>query len=459
MRKLLLLLSLLCFRSELYSFEISSEGKFLNFSDIHFDPYYDSTLVLNLLNSDFEKWESVFQSSEIKTLSTYGSDCNFNLLESSLNEMSKQIPDPDFIIINGDFMSHKFNENFKHFTGIENTDTLNLFIEKTIRFIASMITKHYPETFIYPVLGNDDSYCGNYMVEPESKFLTMFSDTWEPMVNRNSENTTFKKDFSKGGYSLVNFPGNEDTKLILLNTVFFSPKYKNLCGDTTADPGKEELEWLSDLLRSVKQNNQKVYLSYHIPPGIDIFATIHGKGNCEEKIYSSWKPEYNDKFIKIVNEYSSVITAQFAGHFHRDDYRLFYNENSPVSFLHITPSVSPIYGSNPSFQIISYDKTNYELTDYETFNLNYSTILGKSYWKAEYNFQKSYSQNSYSMNSLDNVYKLVNSDSSVREKYLSFYTSENRKMFTEDIVNWKYYWCGIKNLTKENYSDCFCNQD
>lgn len=456
MRKLLLLFSLLFFRSELYSFEISSEGKFLNFSDIHFDPYYDSTLVLNLLNSDFEKWESVFQSSEIKTLSTYGSDCNFNLLISSLNEMSLQIPDPDFIIINGDFMSHKFNENFKHFTEIENTDTLNLFIEKTIRFIASMITKHYPETFIYPVLGNDDSYCGNYMVGPESEFLKMFSDTWEPMVNRNSENISFKKDFSKGGYSLVNFPGIEDTKLILLNTVFFSPKYKNLCGETTAEPGKEELDWLSDVLRSVKQKNQKVYLSYHIPPGIDIFATIHGKGNCEEKIYSSWKPEYTDKFLKIVNEYSSVITAQFAGHFHRDDFRLFYNENIPVSFLHITPSVSPIYGSNPSFQIISYDKSNYELSDYETFNLNYSSIAGKSYWKSEYIFQKSYSQNSYSLNSLDNVYKLVNSDSSVREKYLSFYTSENRNMFQEDIVNWKYYWCGIKNLTKENYSDCFC---
>ncbi|HMS64897.1 MAG TPA: metallophosphoesterase [Ignavibacteria bacterium] len=457
MKKLFLILILLNSISGIFPHNIFGQGKFLNFSDIHFDPFYDSTLVMELLYSDSDEWENIYSRSKINSVSNYGSDCNFILLKSALNEMTLRIPHPDFIIINGDFMSHNFNEDFSHFTGIENSDTLNLFIEKTIRFITSVIVKHYPGKQIFPVLGNDDAYCGNYMIEPDGGFVKMAAEVWEPMVNINGNNFSFRKDFSKGGYCTADLPGDGSVKMILMNTVFFSPKYRNLCGDTTANPGKDELIWLSEELEKCRQKNQKVYLSYHIPPGIDIFGTINGKGNCEEKIFSSWKKEYNDEFIKLVNEYSSVIIAQFGGHFHRDDFRIFFNESVPVSYLHITSSISPVYGNNPSFQVFSYNTANYNISDYETFYLNLSEVKDNTIWEGGYSFQNAFTQRSYDVNSLKNVYELIKSDAVVREIYIKYYTSDNVKVFNKDYKNWLYNYCGIGHLKKNEFANCLCS--
>ena len=444
----------------------TNEGRFLNFSDIHFDPFYDTTLVERLVSSDYKEWENIFSASAYTTLGMYRKDSDFNLFRSVMTEMKQRIPDPDFIIITGDFMSHNFNENYKEYSGIENTDSLNLFIKKTMQFVTSYIVKYYPHTLIFPMVGNDDAYCGNYMIEPESGFLKMLSEEWAPLVNGNHPwefkvngegvNRTFRKDFSKGGYSLLNFPEKNNFRMIILNTVFFATNYQNLCGDTLQDPGEEELLWLGNTLKQCRDSGNKVWLSYHIPPGIDIYGTIHGKGDCEEKIFPTWKEKYNTEFLNIVKEYSDIINLGFAGHFHRDDFRIIYDNDKPVSYIHITPSVSPIYDNNPSYQIFEYDKNNYELKNYQTYYLKNFTGQDSAYWTFEYDFKISYEQNSVSPDSYDYISKMISADSTYRKKYIEFYRSGDMETFSKDYDNWYYNWCGFGHLTEEEYSECMC---
>lgn len=456
MKNLFCIIFILLIPVSLFASQNSDYDKFLNFSDIHFDPFSDTVIVDELKNSDYTQWEKIFQNSDNKTYSSYGSDCNFYLFQSALKDMSERIPNPDFVIITGDFMSHNFNENFEKYTGIKDQDSLNKFIEKTIRFITTMIVNSFPNTNIFPTVGNDDAYCGNYMIDPEGEFLKMTAKVWQPIVNMKSNNQNFEKDFAKGGYCISNISENTNYKIIILNTVFFSSKYKNHCGDTSADPGADALKWLTETLEVCKNNQQKVYLSYHIPPGIDIYATINGKGNCEEKIFSSWKENYTKEFIDIIKKYQNNIIAAFAGHFHRDDFRLFYENEEPVSFLHITSSISPIYGNNPSYQIFTYDKSDFSLINFETYYLKNISIPDSAKWTFEYDFQNCYRQDSISSSSLNSVYKSIQSDSSYRVKYIEYYTSSSTSTFEKDYINWKYNWCGIKYFTKEEYAKCFC---
>ncbi len=460
----LILLFCICFTGASLQKD-TTEHKFLNFSDIHFDPFYDSAIVCRLIMSDHTSWEDIFSGSEIKSVSNYGRDSNFPLLKSVMEDMKLRISEPDFIIITGDFMGHDFNENYEKYSGNGNQDSLFAFIEKTIRFLTSYITKFYPDTQIYPMVGNDDSFCGDYMIDPRGKFLNMLSEVWEPAVNRSGNNVSFKTDFSKGGYCLVNFPQVADDeskfRMLILNTVFFSTNYKNLCGDTLTDPGTEQLEWLENIFRKSKADGIKLMLSYHIPPGIDIYGTIHGKGDCREKIIPAWKEKYSREFIRLIKNYSEIILSQFAGHFHRDDFRIFYEGNNPVSFIHITPSVSPVYDNNPAYQIFSYRKTDYSLLNYETYylknipgnNLNANEL---PQWIFEYNFNDAYNESSYSIDALLNASMKIADDSLYRESYIKFYTCSNEAMTDKDRKDWYYNICGFGNLTSESYAECLC---
>lgn len=455
LKKIILLFIFVSYSLNCEALQISENQRFLNFSDIHFNPFYDTTLVGELVKENYTVWESIFSQSQIKTISAYGSDSNFPLLVSSLKEMHDRIPNPDFIIITGDFMAHNFNENFERYAGTNNTDSLNQFIEKTIRFVTSMMKKYFPASTMFPSVGNDDAYCGNYMIEPDGQFLKMLSEVWEPLVNHAGNNPSYKSDFSKGGYCLLNFPHSSNYKMIILNTVFFSPNYINMCGDTALDPGKAELEWLTRTLADCLRNNQKVWISYHIPPGVDIFGTIHGQGDCRQKIVKSWKVNYNDAFVKIIRRYSSIITSGFAGHFHRDDFRIFSKYDNPNSYILIAPSISPVYGNNPSYRIFFYNRSDYTLINYISYAMNLSTERDP-YWNQEYNFANTYNQKTLTLSSLNNVYHLIHSDTEIRKKYIKYYTANNRNSFAGDYSNWFYNWCGISHLSAESYGDCLC---
>jgi len=284
----------------------------------------------------------------------------------------------------------------------------------------------------------------------------MLGEVWGPLVNVNKNNFSFKDDFSRGGYCAVNFPKGENFKMIILNTVYFSTKYKNLCGDTLLDPGADELNWLKETLEKCKMNNQKVWMSYHIPPGVDIYATITDSGTCEEKIFPSWDQQYNSEFIKIVYEYSSIINSNFAGHFHRDDFRIFKN-NIPISYIHITPSISPIYGNNPAYQTFTYDRTNYSLENYKTYYLKNIQTTDSAFWAFEYDFQADYNQSQISPVSMNNIMKSITRDSLYRSRYIQYYSADNPKAFPTDYINWFYNWCGLGHLTIEDYANCLCS--
>jgi len=72
--------------------EDADQGTFLLLSDIHFDPYADTTLVPKLAEAPVDQWTSIFESSSLKAFSIYGKDTDYPLLASTMEETAE----PDF---------------------------------------------------------------------------------------------------------------------------------------------------------------------------------------------------------------------------------------------------------------------------------------------------------------------------------------------------------------------------
>lgn len=62
------------------------------FSDLHFDPFSDSTLVDSLARADVSRWSAILAGSTRKDFSPYGSDTNYQLFVSALAAMQRSEP-------------------------------------------------------------------------------------------------------------------------------------------------------------------------------------------------------------------------------------------------------------------------------------------------------------------------------------------------------------------------------
>ena len=163
-------------------------GSFASISDIHFDPFYDPTLVDTLIQTTYTEWKTVFSSSNIQSYSPYGKDTNYPLLNSALQHAGHIAKDAKFVIISGDFLSHHFNEDYYTHSGNTNPKALHDFINKTIAFVAMMLRESFPNIPIYPVVGNNDSYCGDYQIQPAGNFLKATTESWKGFF-KNQGNT------------------------------------------------------------------------------------------------------------------------------------------------------------------------------------------------------------------------------------------------------------------------------
>jgi len=77
-----------------------------------------------------------------------------------------------------------------------------------------------------------------------------------------------------------------------VNTNFLSVHYRNACGSPAeGDPGQATLVWLEAELAAAKAVGERVWRIYHIPPGIDGYATLR-QGSCPQAIVPMWKASY-----------------------------------------------------------------------------------------------------------------------------------------------------------------------
>ncbi len=430
---------------------VAGTQQWLVVSDVHFDPFADPRIVERLASSPAARWRAIFSSDGPQPYSNYGSDTNFALFESSLDGMRNVVSNPPVVIISGDFLAHGFREKFDKLVRNHDDAHYAAFVDETMRFLANEFRTAFPRARLLPVIGNSDSYCGDYQGAPSSAFLASMASSFGGSVGASDPNA-FAAQFATGGYYTVPLPA-DNAQAVVLNNVFWSSQYRNTCGQKTADPAADEAAWLTRTLKGLGSAN--IWIIGHIPPGVDVYTSEHSNGGAPVSFLT---PHYNDVFIDALLATPRTMMT-ITGHTHMSSFRVIGPDPSrPTVPMLVVPAISPIFASNPSFTLLRVDDTNASVQDTQVFVLNDLSVLAKNpretaHWQREYAFDSVFGRGPIDASHLADVQNQLFDDDRVRHRFQEFYDGSSGRAPISD-AQWHDYWCANVALTVTAYQAC-----
>jgi sphingomyelin phosphodiesterase acid-like 3 len=431
---------------------------FLSFSDVHFNPFSSCAvisvkpcaLISRLRAAPAKEWEAIFESDDSKVVAGFSHDTNYALLKSSLAEIKSinQSEKSQFALILGDFLAHHFREQYVLASHDHTAQGYQDFVKKTLQFLTLEIRQAIPEGDVYPAVGNNDTYTGDYSVIPRGAFLRDTAMTWSHLMKDPENQRNLLTNFPKGGYYAVTVPNNKKQRILVLNTVLFSSSAK---GAATVQAARDELIWLHAELAKAAAEKQSVLLAFHIPVGINVYKTLMSLfGGVKE----FWRPEYSIAFDKELRTFPDTLRGMLPGHIHMDSFQVVgLNEFAeiPVSF---TPSISPIFGNNPGFKLYSYDPETFKLVNYDTYFYSLDEDASHRHWQKEYNFKQVYHPPCPQCD-LTHGIKQITQANALASSYQHYYAvGTNAQPITKDHHWVPYYWCDIFSINQQDYQTC-----
>jgi predicted phosphodiesterase len=346
----------------------------------------------------------------------YQQDTNWALLASTVAAMRKADPNPQLILLTGDFLAHQFPAN-------------PALAEKTMARIARTFNKAFPRTQFVIVPGNNDDPCGDYRATPGTPYFASIAHIWAPLVNRNGAAPRFEHDFGQYGWYASNVPAAH-TRVLALDSVYWSIVYRS-CANIHPNAPQRQLQWLAHSIDALPAHSRTV-LAMHIPPGVDASSTMRTHWLL---VVPFWQGRAANAFVRETQARSARIAFAVAGHMHRNDFRLF----GGVPLL-LAPAVSPIYKNNPSFLRLDVASDG-TLRDYTGFYYDPSTQT----WQAETSFDQAFGVSNFDAAALRSIHERLASDAELRHRWSDLFISNSRYVEI-DSTTWRTYWCAQTGL-------------
>ena len=422
--------------------ERAVESTAVVFSDIHFNPFYDPSLFPALEAADVNEWEAIFQTSSSTTPAGWGSDTNYPLLARSLTSIRQNVQDSPIAIFTGDLLGHYFPQTFFKLYGSEDVAAMQAFADKTLAFVMAQVRSSVGEIPVLFAVGNGDSYTG---YGPDPTFLSNTAELYYAnFLNGAADHAAFLESFTRGGYYAAE-PLGMPLMVIALNTVWLSPLFP---GDNQSAVDAQRA-WLEAKLAEAKAGGKKVWLVMHVPPGADLGSTanlIDGSGGLESAVMM-WDPQYQDALLRTLARYQDMVTLTFAGHTHMDEYRLVSG-----SVCHISPGLSPVFGTNPAYKIFSFSPETTAALDYTAFR--YDLAAMPEQFEAEYDFAAAYAMPTPLDAASQQLFPELAADSTKQASYRAYYYSWVTPANPITAANWPVYWCGIGHMEPQALIEC-----
>lgn len=430
---------------------------FLALSDIHFNPFFTCTrtvipcpLVKELMATDYTKWDAVFAKYDSQKMPAYGEDTNFVLLQSMLIAIQNSIKEykPKFILITGDFLAHHQQQMYQLYSGDLSQQGYEDFVKKQIQFLTAQLQKYTQNTPIYPAIGNNDSYDGDYAVAPNGQFYADLASIWSPLLKDSDNEAAFLKTFPVAGYYEVTVPGETHHKIIVLNSVLFTKKAHNKNINIAAH---KELDWLSEQMHTAELQQQKIWLVAHIPVGIDVYRTLQ---NPLHWANSFWLQAYTQAFQEIIDFHYQETKALIVAHTHMDNFYLMKQDNQKLPEIFI-PAISPSNKTNPAFKVFSYNPRSFYIQNFAVFTLPLNLVTAKALsWQLEYVFNQMYQPHCQHCTLGEGMQKIAKRGNTAAA-YKKYFEAGSTMPQPINTGKWfPYYWCAISNISVEDYKAC-----
>ncbi len=422
----------------------ASDEQVLALADIHLDPFDRHEIVDQLAQAPVERWASIFhQGMHAAHLSSYGHDANGALFLSGIDEMRRSVPHPRFLLLAGDLLAHNFYQRFVWAASKNDAVSYRRFVDKTVRFIFYELTQAYPHTQIFPTIGNNDGYCGDYASTPHDAYLARQALLWAPLVDPQHRFADIPTTIARGGYYRASTASG--LRIISLNSVYLSQNYQNRCGIASEQPAQSELAWLRSLWASTPAAPTIVLT--HIPVGIDGFKTFFQPGFP----VSLWRPEYQAAFLPQVNTPAHHVTALFTGHLHDLGYRQSDaggGENRPLVVL---PSLSPIFGNSPAFSEVWFSRQG-AIDDLRVHRFE-APLHGAPRWQTTLDFRQRYHLPALTARSIAALQRTAARNADLRLQ-LQRDSVGNAPALALTTLDWRASWCTSVALTAQTYLRC-----
>jgi sphingomyelin phosphodiesterase acid-like 3 len=268
------------------------------------------------------------------------------------------------------------------------------------------------------------------------------------------------KVFAKGGYySLMMGAPMRDTRLIVVNDLFLSPRYRTCAGRSDSAATTTEMTWLQEQLAQARRLGQKVWVMGHIPPGIDPYSTVAGfKDICGNDVPEMFLS--SDKLADLLIEHADVIRLGIFAHTHMDEIRLLklQRRDPQASFEHsvaikVVPSVSPVDGNNPSFTIARVNRSSAVLQNYQVIAASNQTGIAAT-WSREYDYAQTYHEAQFSPSTLKELITEFENDRGAQTYIRNYYVGDRS---SELKPFWPLYVCALANHTAKAFAACACS--
>ncbi|CAJ1941325.1 unnamed protein product [Cylindrotheca closterium] len=432
---------------------VSSKGQedtnftssFLWISDIHLEPDYGTPQAINHHNHNEQC--TLTSANETFPYGQFGCDAPMLLVEQTLNHAQQVAAEKggvDFIIASGDFCRH----------GNEFVDNPLQSTQEIIETVIEMVQSRFPGVPILVTVGNNDLVPDYYIDVEETDNNTMlelvttaFNDTFISEQEVSS--------FRNGAYFSRNI--SDTLTIISINTIIYSREHS---------PDQQNIEdpfgqfvWLKDQLEFAQTAGRRVWIVGHIAPTIGSYAHDN-----------LWHAPYMTRYYDIIKEYfPSVIGGQLFGHLHTDEFRLahdVYSSDFDLFMLrkyplYIASSFTSIYGSNPSFRLVTYDVDRADLLDYDTYYFNVSNPTIPPDWIKSPSFRESFDVPDMSRESLRSIINRLaaesaNKTNSLWETFISrqsIYSPPEMGPCLDQICR-KEWVCTLSSIFEDQYEEC-----
>ncbi|MDR3491244.1 MAG: metallophosphoesterase [Gammaproteobacteria bacterium] len=373
-----------CVSTTLFAASLPNKSieKFITVADIHFDPFTECPLSVRtcplidkLIHTQPVEWPAIFGSEGFTPKVMYYNDTNYSLLTTTLNEIRllDQKEHFNFILLLGDLLGHELRFKYVLYSHDYTKSGYRKFVNKIQVFLVQQFQKTLPNIDIYPAIGNNDSYTGDYSVVPDGIYLKDTARLWSSLIHNGANRNSFVRDFPYGGYYAVNFPNNLNQRIVILDTVLFI-KTSNKKMQIAAH---KQLEWFYNQLKLAQQAHQKVLIAFHIPLGFNLYATIK---DPSAGIQGFWNEEYSNQFRQYIREFSTNIAAVLSAHIHINALQYAVFDAPQEVYVSSTPSISPIFGNSPGFTVYSYDVNSLQIKGLATYFYAFDHRTGRLNW-------------------------------------------------------------------------------
>lgn len=393
-------------------------GYFWHITDFHYDPLYtpQGDTRRNCRRAD-ERGSSGHHRA-LGRFGDYSCDSSLELIDSAARYMrTRHSENVEFVLWTGDILA-------SHYAGSEDDRY------QAIRNMTDLLGRTFSSHFVFPVLGHLDP-------TPSEKLTNLWMH-WLPLEALQT--------FKLGGYYTIEQKQSK-LRIVALNTNFFSMK------ESSSILARKQWEWLDAVLEKASGNQEMVYIVGHAAPGSDF---RHGYDTSTDA---------NARYLRMVRRYARIIAGQFFGHLHADTFRVIYDNDRPVSWTLMAPSVSPhrdpAGSSNPGLRLYKFDTNTGKVLDYTQYYLDLATAnrnVGAAEWTAEYNLTQYYNLHEVSAFSLHNLADKLRigtpHETNLFTKYLRAYNVRHESTDSCDGACAHQHFCAITCLEHVAYLQC-----